>query len=95
MSLEEDVERAFAGITTILSSTFMVGFLYGLPQLFFDATLLWQPRGNMKRRRPQRITHLSTAIPSWSWMGWKGPIDPLSWALAYDYFHEKKLWKPH
>lgn len=39
----EDATAAFAGITSVLSTKFDGGFLYGLPEMFFDVALLWWP----------------------------------------------------
>lgn len=72
LTYEDDILRAFTGITKILSSGFPGGFHFGLPELFFDAALLWRPRSFLERR----TSNTGVALPSWSWCGWKGKISP-------------------
>lgn len=83
LTYQEDSLRAFAGITTALSYTFQGGFIHGLPVMFFDAALLWQPCGDIIRRWPSKPE--KGCPPSWSWAGWSGPFYPGSWASAGDY----------
>ncbi|KAK0727622.1 heterokaryon incompatibility protein-domain-containing protein [Lasiosphaeria miniovina] len=81
-SLEEDVLPAFSGITSLLVSTFDGGFLYGLPEMFFDDALLWLPFPRVTRRIATDTSApflRGSLLPSWSWMGWCGEIDGLSW----------------
>ncbi|CZR66242.1 uncharacterized protein PAC_16143 [Phialocephala subalpina] len=80
----EDVLRAFAGITYSLSSIFDGGFLCGLPVMFFDMALLWRPYGLLERRHPTNSA-VRSSLPSWSWAGWRGEIDPKSWLTGCDY----------
>ncbi|CZR54182.1 uncharacterized protein PAC_04065 [Phialocephala subalpina] len=47
----ENAQAGFAGIMTALKSSFSYGFLCGLPALFLDAALCWQPFGTAIRRR--------------------------------------------
>jgi hypothetical protein len=75
----EDVFAAFSGITTALSRTFPSGFLCGLPEMFFDISLLWQPAEPLERKVPSGNSTFQSSIPSWSWAGWRGSIDVLSW----------------
>ncbi|KAK3369558.1 heterokaryon incompatibility protein-domain-containing protein [Lasiosphaeria ovina] len=98
---EEDALPGSLGVLSVLSRTFKGGFLYGLPEMFFDAALGWQPdnpqRGPMTRRRhSDRAEHLKlfkSGLPSWSWIGWKGRIS-MGWqeALLFNdlqsYIHE-------
>lgn len=87
----EDVLPAFTGVMTTLSQTFQGGFIHGLPELFFDAALLWQPESlaydsTVSKHRPQ-----ATGLPSWSWVGWHGcdiRIDLDMWSSGFDYFRE-------
>ncbi|KAJ4988973.1 heterokaryon incompatibility protein [Stagonosporopsis vannaccii] len=65
LSFEDDIVRAFAGATSIMSSRFPGGMLHGLPVFYFDIAMLWRPDARVLRRYGQ---------PSWSWMGWKGSI---------------------
>lgn len=83
--------RPFTGITTTLSRTFQGGFLHGLPELFFDVALLWQPKflvyaSKFSKSRPQ-----TTGLPSWSWVGWHGcgiQINLDMWSSGFDYVRE-------
>ena len=75
LTYEEDILRAFSGILESLSSSMLGGFLFGLPQRFFDAALLWVPRENLTRRLDTETGIVKTALPSWSWAGWKGATE--------------------
>ncbi|KAN0122672.1 HET domain containing protein [Hyaloscypha variabilis] len=79
LTYQEDVVNAFSGVTTPLSASFHGGFLYGMPEIFFDAALLWMANGPITRRTPSQYSSSKLSLPSWSWMGWQGKIDPLSW----------------
>ncbi|KAE8451422.1 hypothetical protein EG329_004051 [Mollisiaceae sp. DMI_Dod_QoI] len=66
----EDALAAISGTTTALSRHFRGGFLCGLPLMFLDVALCWQPFGDCQRRIPtgnKALTELG--LPSWSWMG--------------------------
>jgi hypothetical protein len=86
LTFEKDVLAAFKGVTNVLSRTFKGGFLCGLPEMFFDVALLWQPQRPLKRR---------AGLPSWSWVGWEGKIDPDSWRCGYGYVKSKGLMSDH
>lgn len=84
---QEDVLNAFAGTLTVLQTSFGSEFHYGLPEMFFDLALLWQPYDGINRRQCQdgRLVY-----PSWSWIGWVGIISyglleaySQSWELRY------------
>jgi Heterokaryon incompatibility protein (HET) len=79
LTYERDSTKAFAGATEIMSSTFPGGIFNGLPELFFDIAILWQPYQTISRRECD-INATGDALASWSWNGWKGAIDCLeSW----------------
>jgi hypothetical protein len=65
-----DMLNAFSGISRLISTTqFSSNFLYGLPERYFDQSLLW------RRCRPPNIRFPSDIIlPSWSWASGDGPI---------------------
>jgi hypothetical protein len=78
---DEDALPAISGYLSILSRVFKGGFLYGLPEMVFERGLGWRPyfpHINLKRRiRSTRAydTQLTpSGLPSWSWIGWKGPV---------------------
>lgn len=85
---KEDVLQACAGLTSALSRNFAGGFVSGLPELFFDIALLWQPWAIGSRRTHSRqpgTSQASRALPSWSWAGWDCQIDPWSWQPGCEY----------
>jgi hypothetical protein len=55
--------RAFHGILDVLGSKFDGGFAYGLPEMFFDVAMLWEPLPGAKRRVDERGRGM---FPSWS-----------------------------
>ncbi|KAF5859567.1 hypothetical protein ETB97_002742 [Aspergillus alliaceus] len=75
----DDAWPGIAGLLSSLGTTFIGGFLYGLPEMLFDRALGWRPHGNIKRRNPltrpveQKLP--DSNIPSWSWIGWHGTFD--------------------
>jgi hypothetical protein len=80
LTFERDVIDAFAGIEAAGGPAFPCGFLLGMPQLFFDIALLWQPDKQLIRRNNDPSNHL----PSWSWVGWKGEIETQLWDVCGD-----------
>jgi hypothetical protein len=87
LTFPEDVLDAFSGVMSTLSRSFPGGFLCGLPEMFFDAVLLWQPWSPMKRRIVSR-SDINSRLPSWSWVGWEGAIDSRSWRSGYSYLRK-------
>ncbi|KAK4656244.1 hypothetical protein QC762_309610 [Podospora pseudocomata] len=83
LTYAQDVLSAFMGIINELSHTFPGGFVGGLPVLFLDAALLWQPFSKGKRRvwtqgRSEDADMPKSNLPSWSWCGWHAVVDPES-----------------
>ncbi|KAK0667873.1 heterokaryon incompatibility protein-domain-containing protein [Cercophora samala] len=83
LTYPQDVLSAFTGIVNALSETFPGGFVGGLPVLFLDSALLWQPFSKGKRRtwtqgRSEDADMPKTNLPSWSWCGWHAVVDPSS-----------------
>ena len=79
---EEDALPGISGLLSVMSRAFPGGFLYGLPEMFFDRCLGWQPLWSftdLKQRLPSQRSNSSqfphSALPSWSWIGWQGLID--------------------
>ncbi|KAG8162118.1 hypothetical protein KVR01_007883 [Diaporthe batatas] len=86
---DQDALPAFSSILEVLSRRrFHGGFISGLPALFLDSTLLWQPLLTARRRSPSgtatRIAPMAP-LPSWSWVGWQCLIDPDSLIGGLDY----------
>ncbi|KAI1455344.1 heterokaryon incompatibility protein-domain-containing protein [Annulohypoxylon moriforme] len=76
---DEDALPAISGLLSITSRSFTGGFLYGLPQMFFDRALGWRPcwkQVNLRRRVASERSFDSklnpSQLPSWSWIGWQG-----------------------
>lgn len=93
LTYEEDSLSAFSGLASAMSLSFVGGFLCGLPELFFDIALLWQPDGELRRRRNTSSEAAfsfaqSSTLPSWSWAGWAGwagSTDVWSWQSGNDF----------
>ena len=71
----DDALHAITSLLSVMSTSFMGGFISGLPEMFFDETLLWQPAQPMQKRRSSGRLD----IPSWSWAGWEGEIMTIDW----------------
>lgn len=76
LTYAEDGLNAFSAVTAIVARSMRGGILFGLPEMFFDGCLLWQPRGAVERRRRRRVTsgtivdgEIIDSLPSWSWVG--------------------------
>jgi hypothetical protein len=82
-----DALSAISGLLSVLSRGFGDGFLYGLPENFFEIGLTWRPYSysglggrvervcRLRRRFPLGYEPLSTIpseMPSWSWTAWQG-----------------------
>lgn len=76
LTYSEDAMSAVLGLLAVTSRTFKGGFLYGLPEMMFDAALGWDPTPVTKRRlksdKPGHVTLGPSELPSWSWIGWEG-----------------------
>lgn len=82
----EDAPDAFRGLASSLSATsFADGFLWGLPLIFLDIFLLWQPQTTLERRRPKRLVHIQAQSPSWSWLGWYGRLALITYSKDDNY----------
>ncbi|KAL7913769.1 phosphotransferase enzyme family domain-containing protein [Trichoderma velutinum] len=88
LSFDDDVLYAFAGVMTVLTQSFHSGFHYGLPEAFFDASLLWEP--DWKNSAPPQIRKSQKLLlPSWSWVRTKGSIQTSAWgAFAEDFYKD-------
>lgn len=84
----QDCLAAFAGTVSCLEKQFPGGFICGLPVMFIDAMLLWQPKGDIIRRKASDhddrgpMPFEMSCLPSWSWAGWQGLIDFDGWHTA-------------
>lgn len=78
LTYPEDVFDAFEGALSTFGSSFPGGFISGLPRMFFDASLLWQPYSPIMRRRIP-VKNREENIPSWSWAGFQGDVYSEEW----------------
>ena len=74
LTYEEDILRAFSGISGVLAGSMSEGVFFGLPQQFFDVALLWVPTEHLRPRKDTTNGVASYEFPSWSWVGWIGAI---------------------
>lgn len=88
LSFDDDTLDAFAGVTTVLKQSFYSGFHYGLPEMFFDASLLWEPDwANSTPLQLRKTEKLS--LPSWSWVRTRGPRKLSIWKhFAQDFYKD-------
>lgn len=73
-SYPEDSMDGFAGIVTVLQTTFLGGFLCCLPVMFFDTALLWYNEGMVEERMPKKRHVYGGLAPTWSWAAFGGKI---------------------
>lgn len=79
-SFPQDASRAISGPLNMLKAAFPDGFIHGMPRLFLDHALLWQPFGIAQRRIDRtEVEGSASSLPSWSWCGWQAYVDP--WSL--------------
>lgn len=76
LTYDEDALPAISGMLAVFSRCFEGGFLYGLPEMFFDIAMAWQPPHRSldlrRRKASSRPGKSSSLLPSWSWIGWHG-----------------------
>ncbi|OAR02459.1 hypothetical protein LLEC1_00946 [Akanthomyces lecanii] len=82
LTYEEDALPAISGLLSTVSRSFTGGFLFGLPEMFFEQSLGWLPywsHTNPQRRtsstRPAAQKLAPCDLPSWSWIGWQGLVN--------------------
>lgn len=76
---DENILPGIQGLMSVLSRTFVGGFLCGLPEMFLDQSLSWAFRRPELRRqtfsdRPSTSRLTPSALPSWSWAGRQSPV---------------------
>jgi ankyrin repeat protein len=91
LTYPQDALPAISGILNTLHRGFTSGFVGGLPRLFLDVALLWQPFTKATRRIAREGGSTATCgnLPSWSWVGWNCQIDPSSLRTGLAYLHDK------
>ncbi|KAI0022034.1 heterokaryon incompatibility protein-domain-containing protein [Xylariomycetidae sp. FL0641] len=70
VSFPGDYLSAFTGLAMELSRSFPGGFLYSIPEYYFDYALVWTPLSPITRRLVDG--KMDPRLPSWSWVGWQG-----------------------
>ncbi|KAJ4111489.1 hypothetical protein NW768_011843 [Fusarium equiseti] len=92
LSHQEDGLTACLGVLNRLEPAYPGGFIFGLPRVYFDHALLWQPLKCHYTSLESPIGYLrkpydgckgrtgpSThrpTLPSWAWCGWQCFVDP-------------------
>jgi hypothetical protein len=71
MTHQADVVKALAGILRAMISSRAEKYICGIPSSMLEWGLLWQPQGPLIRRGTSSTGKL---FPSWSWVGWIGPV---------------------
>ncbi|TPX16881.1 uncharacterized protein E0L32_003443 [Thyridium curvatum] len=81
-SFKSDILNGFAGMSAVLSELLEGPTLHGLPTAVFSHALLWTPNGRLPRRGASLPTMVNFQpgkpdrnFPSWSWVGWDGPVE--------------------
>ncbi|KAF4994635.1 hypothetical protein FDECE_13058 [Fusarium decemcellulare] len=77
LTFKSDILNACTGVLSLLSDSFHGGFIFAVPEMFFDIGLLWQPLHNdVGWNGPSQF-------PSWSWLGWNCPTDCNNYHRAF------------
>jgi hypothetical protein len=92
LSFPSDCIAAFASVLVSLEPHFPGGFLFGMPELWFDIALLWEPADRFLEDR-FRGDEVACA-PSWSWARWKGNINFHAWEMATEYLIGDESMRP-
>ncbi|CAO2655398.1 Nn.00g104620.m01.CDS01 [Neocucurbitaria sp. VM-36] len=82
LTFKSDILKAFAGMFAVLEEHFQGTVVHGLPAAVISHALLWSPGARLPRRNTSSSTNLSLPtdhpdplFPSWSWVGWDGPVE--------------------
>lgn len=79
LTKNEDVLRAFQGVSTVLERLGKTDLLCGLPEKTIDLALLWtavdDPLGIKERKKVKRIGSDKDRFPTWSWASGVGSVD--------------------
>jgi len=84
LTFGEDGINAISSLFSLMSYSFTGGFIAGLPEMFFNEALLWQPAEPIQRRwSPKDVNNL----PSWSWVGWEGELMMDTWLGCWSHLY--------
>ena len=82
LSYESDILNAFSGLFAVLNEYFQSDIISGIPASALDLALTWAPAARLPRRGCKLPTmeafdmgQVDRNFPSWSWAGWRGPVD--------------------
>ncbi|KAJ8126048.1 hypothetical protein O1611_g7590 [Lasiodiplodia mahajangana] len=81
LTYESDAANAFMGLMTQMCEGFPAGFFGGIPEFYFTICLLWQPKRVLLSRFDDPK---ASFLPTWSWLGWSGPLDLQMWTCNTD-----------
>jgi len=107
LTYSEDVLAAFDAFMTVQGRAMQSSFLFGIPELFLPNLLCWHHgqnllyyrEGHLQERRMDSHGNILKAFPSWSWVGWSGPVNMNSaeaaCRLAIRRLHCSTLEYPH
>jgi hypothetical protein len=86
LSYPEDVIDAFSAISRSFESYYSTRIQKGIPEPVFLFILCWLGKSTLKRRKQvlDQPLHPSRVFPSWSWIGWEGPISFVAAQYSYD-----------
>jgi len=86
LSYSEDVIDAFSAISLIFESYYSTSIRKGIPEPVFIYFICWLGIKTLKRRKQvlDQPLHPSRVFPSWSWVGWEGPISFVADRYSYD-----------
>jgi Heterokaryon incompatibility protein (HET) len=78
LSYVADISSAFSGLTSGLECVFGGKLFFGIPSEALDLALLWTPTRTLRPRVLDAENGVSMDVfPTWSWMGWVGPVNYL------------------
>ncbi|KAH6865775.1 heterokaryon incompatibility protein-domain-containing protein [Alternaria rosae] len=83
LTYSEDILAAFDAFMTVQGRAMKSGFVFGIPELFLPNMLCWHhgqnlwhySEGRLQQRRTDAHGNILKAFPSWSWVGWSGPVN--------------------
>lgn len=91
LSVPTDAAKAFYPLQLMLQQVHPGGLNFGLSEFWFEVQLAWSSLGaDMERRVADRRAYGPLcALPSWSWLGWQGPV---TWPVDCD-FQVTRQWE--
>jgi hypothetical protein len=94
-SYPQDALLGISGVLNALSRSFPGRFLSGIPSIFLDYVLPWQPFETAERRvdrlESSNIPANASSLPSWAWCGWQCFVDPKSLRSGLAYIDEDQI----